>query len=108
MKIVKIALIVLMVLSISTLSFAEASKAGIKAEGGVKDILFGWTDIPRSIIEVTGETRNPLWGLTAGACKGIGKAFSRMVSGLSDVVMFPIVDRDELPVKPNELNAQIR
>jgi len=107
-KIVKIALVILMVLSFSALSFAETSKAGEKAERGLKNILFGWTDIPRSIAEVTRDTNNPLWGLTAGTFKGIGKAFPRTVSGISDVATSPITNCDELPVKPGELNTQIR
>jgi putative exosortase-associated protein (TIGR04073 family) len=117
-----------MTLSLSALAFAETSnispanrpsvnkdtpqalqhKAGMKAERGVKNILFGWTDIPRSIAEVTTDSGNPIWGLAAGTFKGIGTAFPRTVSGISDVVMSPVANCDELPVKPGELNTQIR
>ena len=87
---------------------ALAHKPGMKAERGVKNILFGWTDIPRSIIQVTRDSKNPFWGLTAGTFKGIGKAFPRTVSGIADVVTFPIGDYDKMPVKPDELNTQIK
>ena len=87
---------------------ALAHKPGMKAERGIKNILFGWTDIPRSIIQVTRDSKNPIWGLTAGTFKGIGKAFPRTVSGIADVVSFPIADYDKMPVKPDELKTQIK
>lgn len=85
-----------------------AHKPGMKAERGVKNILFGWTDIPKSIIQVTRDSKNPIWGITGGTLKGIGKAFPRTVSGIADVVSFPIGDYDKLPVHPDELNTQIK
>ena len=84
-----------------------AHKPGMKAERGVKNILFGWTDIPKSIIQVTRDSKNPIWGLTAGTLKGIGKAFPRTVSGIADVVSFPMGDYDKTPVHPDELKTQI-
>jgi len=87
---------------------ALAHKPGMKAERGVKNILFGWTDIPKSIIQVTRDTKNPIWGLMAGTFKGIGKAFPRTVSGIADVVSFPIADYDKMPVKPDEFKTQIK
>lgn len=87
---------------------ALAHKPGMKAERGIKNILFGWTDIPKSIIQVTRDSKNPLWGLTGGTLKGIGKAFPRTVSGIADVVSFPIGDYDKLPVHPDELKTQIK
>lgn len=130
MKIVKIALIIIMALSVSALAYAEMSnvtpankatvsaakaktpalqcKPGMKAERGVKNILFGWTDIPKSIIQVTRDTKNPIWGLTAGTFKGIGKAFPRTVSGIADVVSFPMGDYEKLPVHPDELKTQVQ
>jgi len=132
MKIVKIGLIILLVTLIAGLSYAStintnitpANKAGAdsmaaqrdavnnkpgeKAERGVKNILFGWTDIPRSIIQVTRDSKNPFWGLTAGTLKGIGKAFPRTVSGVADVVSFPMGNYDKMPVKPDELDTKIQ
>jgi putative exosortase-associated protein (TIGR04073 family) len=83
-------------------------KPGMKAERGVKNILFGWTDIPKSIIQVTRDSKNPIWGLTAGTLKGVGKAFPRTVSGVADVVSFPMGDYDKMPVHPDELKTQIK
>lgn len=85
-----------------------AHKPGMKAERGVKNILFGWTDIPKSIIQVTRDSKNPIWGITGGTLKGIGKAFPRTVSGVADVVSFPIGDYDKVPVRPDELKTQIQ
>ena len=79
-----------------------------QAERGVKNILFGWTDIPRSIIKTTMDTRNPVWGLAAGTFNGIGKAFPRTVSGISDVMTSPATYFDDMPVQPDNLNTHIR
>ena len=87
---------------------AIANKPGMKAERGVKNILFGWTDIPKSIIQVTKDSKNPFWGLTGGTLQGIGKAFPRTVSGIADVVSFPMGNYDKVPVHPDELNTQIK
>jgi putative exosortase-associated protein (TIGR04073 family) len=85
-----------------------AHKPGMKAERGIKNILFGWTDIPKSVIQVTRDSKNPIWGLTAGTLKGVGKAFPRTVSGVADVVSFPMGDYDKVPVHPDELNTLIK
>lgn len=129
MKILRLAIIMVIVLSMSFLSYADNSvtpsnkaaaagataskdalqhKPGMKAERGIKNILFGWTDIPRSIIQVTKDSKNPFWGLTAGTLKGVGKALPRTISGIADVVSFPIGDYDKIPVKPDELKTQIK
>ena len=84
------------------------STAGMKLERGFKNVLFGWTDIPRSVIQVTCDSKNPFWGLTAGTLKGVGKAFPRTASGLSDVVSFPIADYNKSPIKPDEWKTQIK
>ena len=128
MKTLRIVVIILIALSVSALVYAETSnitpankgtpaqstsaalqhKPGMKLERGMKNILFGWTEIPRSIIQVTRDTKNPLWGLTAGTVKGVGKAFPRTLSGVSDVVTFPFASYDKAPIKPDELKTQIK
>lgn len=125
MRILKMALITLMILSMVSFSYAETTNispgnkdagagtsssrgAGIKAERGVKNILFGWTEIPRSIIQVTRDSKNPIWGITGGTLKGIGKAFPRTVSGVADLASFPMADYNKPPVKPDELKTQIK
>ena len=77
-----------------------------KAARGIKDILLGWTDIPKSIIEVTRDSGNPVLGLTGGTLKGVGKAFPRTVSGISDVLTSPIDNGDKC--RPDQLNKQLR
>ena len=96
------------VASASATTPSLAHKPGMKAERGIKNILFGWTDIPKSIIQVTRDSKNPIWGLTAGTLKGVGKAFPRTVSGVADVVSFPMGDYDKMPVHPDELKTQIQ
>ena len=93
--------------SARTTTPAQAHKPGMKAERGIKNILFGWTDIPKSIVQVTNDSDNAVWGLTGGTLKGIGKAFPRTVSGIADVVSFPIGDYDKTPVSPDEWKTQI-
>jgi len=119
-------IIILFALSILGISYAESGSnispankgkgaslpssrgAGVKLERGLKNILFGWTEIPKSIIQVTKDSRNPIWGLTGGTLKGIGKAFPRTVSGAADVVSFPMADYNKTPIKPDELKTQIK
>jgi len=128
MKIINWALIILIAISMVGLSYAETTnvsvgnkaqggaastaaqqcKPGMKAERGIKNILFGWTEIPKSIIQVTRDTKNPFWGLLGGTIKGLGKAFPRTVSGVADVVSFPMASYDKMPVRPDELRTQIK
>jgi putative exosortase-associated protein (TIGR04073 family) len=127
MKIIKLAIITILALSITGLAYAEVQnispankggkfeksaalqhKPGMKAERGFKNLLFGWTEIPKSIIQVTKESKNPVWGITGGTLKGFGKAFPRTISGAADVISFPIGDYDKMPVKPDELKTHIR
>ena len=105
------ALITLLVLSLTGLSYAaEAGKAGDMASGamnkagrGLKNFLLGWTDIPKSICEVTMDTKNAALGLTVGLWDGFKKAFPRTVSGAVDLATFPIPDYDKSPVSPDPL-----
>ncbi|MDD5495553.1 MAG: exosortase system-associated protein, TIGR04073 family [Candidatus Omnitrophica bacterium] len=126
MNMFKIGMIFLLVLSIGAVAYADSANvtpdtkgtatqtgsrgAGIKAERGVKNILFGWTEIPKSIIQVSRDTKNPIWGITAGTFKGVGKAFPRTVSGIADVATFPLAagDYNKPLVKPDELNTQVQ
>ena len=126
MKILKAALIITLVMSMVGVGYAASAvssgnsdasagktpalqhRPGMKAERGVKNILFGWTEIPKSIIQVTRDSKNPFWGLTGGALKGLGKAFPRTISGIADVVSFPIGDYDKMPIKPDELDTKIQ
>ncbi len=112
-NIVRIMLGILLIFSMVSPALAETpdavrNNAGIQAKRGVNNILFGWTDIPRAIVEATTGTKNPVWGLAAGTFNGIGRAFPRTVSGIADIMTLPVRHCDDLPVKPDELNTQIR
>lgn len=112
-NIVRKMLVILWIFFMASPLFAGASdtaknRAGVQAERGLKNILLGWTDIPKSVMEVTMDSGNPVWGLAAGTFQGIGRAFPRTVSGISDVVTSPAANCNDTPVRPHELNTQIR
>ena len=73
-----------------------------KMSRGVKNALFGWTEIPKTIISTTKES-NPIIGITIGTLKGIAKAFPRTVSGIADVVTFPVGDYKKPLINPDPL-----
>ena len=62
---------------------------GDKAARGIENILFGWTEIPKRIVDTMKETGNPVWSLGAGTVQGTLKAFARTASGVSDVATAP-------------------
>ena len=105
------ALITLLVLSLTGLSYAAAACSGkdmacgamSKAGRGLKNLCLGWTDIPLSIYNTTNDTKNAALGLTWGAWEGFKKAFPRTISGAVDLVTFPIPDYKKSPVKPDPL-----
>ena len=65
-------------------------QVGEKVARGTKNIVFGWTELPKRIVDLTTETNNPIWGFFAGTYQGVLKALTRTVSGVSDVVTAPI------------------
>ncbi len=69
----------------------STSSAGAveKAERGLTNVLLGWTEIPGKVIALTKKT-NPIQGLVFGVFQGTCNAFVRTVSGVADVVTFPI------------------
>ena len=104
--IVAIGLIFLLALSFSSISDAaegvggrdeavSKDAMGHKAERGIKNVLFGWTEIPKRVVDITKESRNPFWGLVAGIFQGTGKAFARTASGICDVATAPIRPSDK-------------
>ena len=99
------AIIILMVISFSVLSYAAGSScpdackgAMEKAGRGLSNLCLGWTDIPLSIYNTTNDTKNAALGLTVGAWDGFKKAFPRTISGAVDLVTFPIPDYSKSPV----------
>jgi len=123
MKIGTLALIVLLVMSVACIAYAEVTSnvtpanksggkaagssrgAGMKAERGFQNLIFGWTEIPKTVIQVTRDTKNPFWGLTGGTLKGLARAFPRTVSGAADIVSFPLATYEKTPVNPSELGS---
>lgn len=109
-KIFSAALIILLVLSLTGISYAAECKgkdmacgAMNKAGRGLKNLCLGWTDIPLSIYNTTNDTKNAALGLTVGAWDGFKKAFPRTISGAVDTITFFIPDYDKSPVKPDPL-----
>lgn len=68
----------------------DRTQIGSKAERGVKNLLFGWTEIPKRMVDITKESNNPFWGIVAGAYQGTLKAFARTSSGIVDVATAPV------------------
>ncbi len=126
LKIVNMGLILLMVICVTALSYAAdtnftpANKSGMagatplhpraaagaaKIERGIHNVLFGWTEIPKSIISTTSEKKNPFLGITVGTLEGLGKAFPRTVSGISDIVTSPVGDPEKAYVSPDAIDV---
>ena len=72
-----------------------------KAERGFGNVVFGWTEIPKRIVDKTKETNNPIKGLVLGILQGTGKAFARTVSGVGDLITFPIGGYDKPAILPD-------
>lgn len=71
-----------------------------KAERGFTNIAFGWTEIPKRIVDKTKES-NPIKGLFLGLFQGTCKAFARTASGVGDLVTFPIGGYDKPAILPD-------
>ncbi|MBD3379268.1 MAG: exosortase system-associated protein, TIGR04073 family [Candidatus Omnitrophica bacterium] len=72
-----------------------------KAERGFSNVLFGWTEIPKRVVDKTKEYRNPFKGLVLGSFQGTCRAFARTVSGVSEVATFPIGGYEKPAVLPD-------
>ena len=78
---------------------------GEKAARGTKNVLFGWTELPKRVVDITKETNNPIWGLVAGVFQGTLKAVARTFSGVVDVVTAPIAP-NEAPLMQPDINVE--
>ena len=78
---------------------------GDKAARGLNNVLLGWTELPKRVVDITKETNNPIWGLFAGTFQGLLKAMARTASGVSDVLTAPI-DPDKAPFITPEINVE--
>jgi len=72
-----------------------------KLERGFYNAAYGWTEIPKRIVDKTKEYNNPIKGLLLGAFQGGCRAFARTASGISEVVTFPIGRYDKPRVLPD-------
>ena len=71
-----------------------------KAERGFMNTAFGWTEIPKRIVDITKQS-NPIKGLLLGGWQGTWKAFARTASGISELVTFPLGSYDKPKVLPD-------
>jgi len=96
--------VVLSAFVISTTSEAQnqeyRKQIGKKVERGVGNALFGWTELPKRIVDITKES-NPIWGLIAGTYQGTLKGVARTASGLVDVATCGIKADEKSFVKPD-------
>ncbi len=89
-----------------SLSLQESRKQiGQKAERGLENALFGWTEIPKRVVDITKESRNPFWGVLAGLYQGTLKAFAKTASGVVDIVTCGLKS-DEKPFINPEIDIQ--
>lgn len=91
-----IAIVMVMVLAVATVSYAQdpAKKLG----RGLANILTGWIELPKNIYDTSVED-NPLAGLTIGLAKGVGMTIVRTGAGIYEVVTFPFpIPEDYGPV----------
>jgi putative exosortase-associated protein (TIGR04073 family) len=103
-KIVLMAVIITLVIGIGALSSFAAQKGQAAAQPQSEDrmvkagknLTLGWTEIPKTIQQVTKDTDNPFMGITVGLLKGVANAFSRTTSGAVDVVTFPTGQKESL------------
>ena len=72
-----------------------------KAERGFNNAIFGWTEIPKRVVDKTREYNNPIKGLLLGVFQGTCKAFARTASGLSELATFPVGSYDKPAVLPD-------
>ena len=99
-KVIASGLIVLMIMSFCSFAYgAEKQTSYSKAERGTRNLVLGWTEIPKSILNTTKE-KNLIAGLTIGTLEGIVNAFARTVSGTVDITTMPMGSYDKPAVKP--------
>lgn len=100
-----ILLVIAVISAFSTATFASerGAAAQTKLARGVKNVALGWTEIPKNIVS-TSKQSNAFVGITVGTAKGLFQAVARTVSGVVDVVTFPIGTYDRPAVKPSMIS----
>jgi len=112
-KMLTLGIIIIFIMGCAVLSYAgegpsqtsslneSRKQIGNKAERGLENILFGWTEIPRRVVSITRESKNPFWGLFAGTYQGACKGFARTASGVVDVATCGIKSSEKAFVEPD-------
>jgi putative exosortase-associated protein (TIGR04073 family) len=70
-------------------SRSESANMMHKLGRGVVNIFTGWIEIPKNIVVEIKET-DPFSGFVVGTVKGFGWAWGRTLTGVYDVVTFPL------------------
>lgn len=60
-----------------------------KLERGFMNAAYGWTEIPKRVVDKTKES-NPVKGVLLGTWQGTCRAFARTASGVAEMLTFPI------------------
>ena len=119
-KFLLVCLITILVLSVTTYAFAadmpsirggKVSRAGKmsarpagpyqKAERGFMNVVYGWTEVPKRVVDKTKEYNNPIKGVLLGVFQGTCKAFARTASGAFDLATFPVGKYDKPKILPD-------
>ena len=66
----------------------EAGKAFTKLLRGAVNVITGWVEIPKRILE-TSETSGAVTGFTWGTLRGLGHGFIRTAAGAYEIATFP-------------------
>jgi len=93
-------LVVSMVLAFSAVTLAAPKASSEKLERGSKNLVLGWTEIPKNIVD-TSKKSGVIVGVTVGTIKGVLQAFARTVSGAVEVATFPVGAYDRPAIKPS-------
>ncbi|MDD5449257.1 MAG: exosortase system-associated protein, TIGR04073 family [Candidatus Omnitrophica bacterium] len=103
-KFLTVLLAIVLISAFTAAAFASERGTAVqeKLSRGAKNVALGWTEIPKNIVSTTKES-NAVAGITVGTVKGVLQAFARTVSGLVDIVTFPIGRYDRPAVKPSML-----
>ncbi|MEI8176377.1 MAG: exosortase system-associated protein, TIGR04073 family [Candidatus Omnitrophota bacterium] len=78
----------------------RARAARSKLNRGAHNAVFGWSEIPKSVVCTT-RCSNAFKGVTIGTVKGVFNAVARTVSGIVDVATFPVGRNQRPAIQPS-------
>lgn len=92
-KLLVLVLVALFVLSGTSAFAAQSGKYPMgpiqKLERGAGNLFFGWTELPKRVVDQT-KASNPIKGALLGGWQGTCRALARTVSGAFDIGTFPL------------------